>query len=1106
MAKRNLIAVVVLVLAFAMYACGGGRKLSSPAPIPSGPVSDQQAGGSDNTVGSLSDALKAIVDYENSQTAMQAARDAARKPSAVPNTLLGDEEWMKGPTMNNYEEDFDSHTLTAISDSSDIEDVGFLGFAVYRFDGHAADTDLSLAAEIEPAPGSSFYIYVVSWDGPPRWISFGPFFENPGPPDWPIEFAFDAVSPTGSIYVGIAVYAESEATTWSFTVDSTGGASSPPFADIQANPKSGDPPLNVSFDAGNSYDPDGGAITLFEWDFEGDGVYDESGASWTASHIYNAPGVYAATVRVTDDEGEKDTAHTIVRAGANPYYETEDNDDLPQANALPAFDFSGNTVSGSIGNDDPEGNYPGYDGDSSDAFSFAITEASTVSLTILYDWETCGLGFDVYDEMWNYYGGGNGDNGIAFAEVGLTNPGTYYVWLYSWWGYSDYIITGSRVSGVKPVADIVAEPSSGEAPLDVQLDAGASYDPDGGSIVKYEWDFEGDGIYDEDTGGTPITNHIYADDGFYLATVRVTDDEGAAATDSALVYVGTPFYEVEDNEEFYQATPLPAFPFPAPLVNGSVGSSLDYPGYDGDYYDVFSFATTEAGAVEFLLTYGTDYGTAYFDIYDGDWNYYGGSWDGDGDGYLVVYLDNPNTYYISVGMNTGEWTEYELEGAFYPGQLPVADIVAAPAYGDPPLDVDFDAAASYDPDGGAIVKYEWDFDGDGVWDEDTGGSPVASHQYTSEGVYVAAVRVTDDEGAPDIDTKVIVVGNPQYFEIEDNDWMDEANPLPDLPFPSPLVNGSIGWGSGYDGYDGDTEDFFSFETDESGSINLFIEFEQMTAPNTEAYVINSNEDWIAGDYDRDGDGDIELQAFLPDPGKYYIAVFNSGFEEFSDYEITAELIPGDPPVADFTADPIWGSPPLAVDFDASASYDPDGGPIVNYMWDYDGDGIYDEESPGDPTISHSYDDAGIYNATLKVIDEEGAYTSASIRIIVGPFYETEDNDDSTEADALPAFPFYSDTVTGNLGAGGYNGDNEDWFEFEITDPGEIYFYIEYNFNLANLQVEIFDSSLNQIYSSYMDGDYEEIDYWLDSPGTYYLRCFVNSGQTNYVMSGEFWSW
>ncbi len=92
-------------------------------------------------------------------------------------------------------------------------------------------------------------------------------------------------------------------------------------------------------------------------------------------------------------------------------------------------------------------------------------------------------------------------------------------------------VTGQDFTAYSPpVADLVADPASGEAPLLVDFDASASHDPDGGSIVKYEWDWEGDGTYDYDSGTDATVQHTYESGGLYTATVRVTDNEAAAAT------------------------------------------------------------------------------------------------------------------------------------------------------------------------------------------------------------------------------------------------------------------------------------------------------------------------------------------------------------------------------------------------------------------------------------------------------------------------------------------------------------------------------------------------------------------------------------------------
>ncbi|MEA1998032.1 MAG: PKD domain-containing protein, partial [Euryarchaeota archaeon] len=79
-----------------------------------------------------------------------------------------------------------------------------------------------------------------------------------------------------------------------------------PTATASANPTSGDVPLDVFFN-GTGKDSDG-TITLYEWDFDGDGLYDwRSSASGNTSLTYNHVGSCVATLRVTDNEGKTST-------------------------------------------------------------------------------------------------------------------------------------------------------------------------------------------------------------------------------------------------------------------------------------------------------------------------------------------------------------------------------------------------------------------------------------------------------------------------------------------------------------------------------------------------------------------------------------------------------------------------------------------------------------------------------------------------------------------------------------------------------------------------------------------------------------------------------
>lgn len=79
-----------------------------------------------------------------------------------------------------------------------------------------------------------------------------------------------------------------------------------------------------------------------------------------------------------------------------------------------------------------------------------------------------------------------------------------------------------------PVATADVVPSNGEVPLTVTL-YGSGSDPDG-SIVLYEWDFDGDGTYDWSSTTTGNTSYTYNGVGTYQAVFRVTDNDGLTAT------------------------------------------------------------------------------------------------------------------------------------------------------------------------------------------------------------------------------------------------------------------------------------------------------------------------------------------------------------------------------------------------------------------------------------------------------------------------------------------------------------------------------------------------------------------------------------------------
>jgi len=75
---------------------------------------------------------------------------------------------------------------------------------------------------------------------------------------------------------------------------------------------------------------------------------------------------------------------------------------------------------------------------------------------------------------------------------------------------------------------------------------------------------------------------------------------------------------------------------------------------------------------------------------------------------------------------------------------------------------------------------------------------------------------------------------------------------------------------------------------------------------------------------------------------------------------------------------------LTVDFDASASEDPDGN-IVRYTWDFGGDGerAAGEIDPSSPTATYTYDRPGVYPVLLVVADQSGDVGRTTQELTVG---------------------------------------------------------------------------------------------------------------------------
>ncbi|MHC1578017.1 MAG: carboxypeptidase regulatory-like domain-containing protein, partial [Candidatus Methanospirareceae archaeon] len=124
-------------------------------------------------------------------------------------------------------------------------------------------------------------------------------------------------------------------------------------------------------------------------------------------------------------------------------------------------------------------------------------------------------------------------------------------------------------------------------------------------------------------------------------------------------------------------------------------------------------------------------------------------------GFGLDLVSNSTSANVSAGQTTPN-----VSVILSPSHPPIASFSYTPAKPVANQTVTFDASSSYDPDGGSLTNYEWEFgDGNGTGTNATGER--ATHSYGSAGNYTVNLTVTDDEGAKNSTTKTVTVsGKP----------------------------------------------------------------------------------------------------------------------------------------------------------------------------------------------------------------------------------------------------------------------------------------------------------------------------------------------------------
>jgi YD repeat-containing protein len=694
----------------------------------------------------------------------------------------------------------------------------------------------------------------------------------------------------------LAIYNRALTATEVATHEASFGTNRRPIASFTANPSPTLPGTTVSFDASGSSDPDG-SLVKYEWDLDGNGSFEtNTGTSPVAARSFPSEGNFTVGLRVTDNLTGTDTATGTVKVGAQPPVAAFTAAPNPVVIGIPVH-FDASTSS------DSDGTIVKYQWDLDGNGSFETDTGSTAAADRAYDNPgTFNVGLRVTDNSGTSVTTTlpvtiNSGGVSNYGDTVLDTPGLVDFWRLGEasgpaLADSKGTATGTASPGVTfGIPGGIASDPNTAAGFDGNDSARAPLNLSGTSKATVEFWLKWDGYIDDDALALELTENFNQNAGGFIVDPDAPQQNGS---------FGVGIGEGASRNNVFFARP-------------SAGQWHHY---------AFAFDST-APAAEQITPY-----------VDGQPVSYTKTASGTGAGAFA----NSNLYMMSrAGQGLfGRGTLDEV--AVYNRTLSAGEIAAhhasngsnhkptaALSISPNPVavggHVTFDASGSTDPDG-SIVKYQWDLDGNGSFETDTGSTPTASSSYAQEAHIPISVRVYDDNLATSTATKTLIVGG--------------ADPQP--------------------------------------------------------------------------------------------------------------------PVASFAAQPNPAIADIPVAFNASASKDPDGS-IAKYEWDLDGNGSFETDTGPTPTTEHTYSSAATIQVHLRVTDNSGMTDSTTVPVTVNVGGVSNYGDTILDTPGLvdywrlgeasgPALADSKGTATGTaspgvaFGApGGVAGDPNTALRFDSTDFG-----------------------------------------------------------------------